>query len=291
MKDTQGAFEHALERLATERVPSDSRHARQLARRQLLAETVMAEGTMRIEDITERFGISLMTAHRDLDELVSRGLLRKTRGIVSAAPTSLIESSDVYRSSRQFAEKHAIAEAAAAFLEPGQAVFLDDSTTVLQLAPHLATRVPLTAITNSITLMNELKGTRDLTLLGLGGQFYNWCNAFMGPVTTAEIRRLRADRVFLSMSAITDDMVFHQSPEMVETKRAMFESAAMRILLADHTKFERRALYAMCTLDEFDVIVVDDGTPTRQIERLRARGINVVVANVTRGPDEMDDDL
>ena len=81
MKDTQGAFEHALERLATERVPSDSRHARQLARRQLLAETVMAEGTMRIEDITERFGISLMTAHRDLDELVSRGLLRKTRGI------------------------------------------------------------------------------------------------------------------------------------------------------------------------------------------------------------------
>ena len=64
----------------------------------------------------------------------------------------------------------------------------------------------------------------------------------------------------------------------------------MRILLADHTKFERRALYAMCALDEFDVIVVDDGTPTRQIERLRARGINVVVANVTRGPDEMDED-
>ncbi|PZN55578.1 MAG: DeoR family transcriptional regulator [Proteobacteria bacterium] len=265
---------------AAKQVPADSRHARQLARRQLMAEAVMAEGTMRIEDLTGRFGISLMTAHRDLDELAEKGLLRKTRGIVSAAPTSLIESSDVYRSTRQAAEKRAIAEAAAVFLEPGQAVFFDDSTTVLQIVPHLATRVPLTAITNSLTLMNEIKGMRDLTLLGLGGQFHNWCNAFMGPVTTAEIRKLRADRLFMSMSAITDGMVFHQSPEMVETKRAMFESAAMRILLADHTKFERRALHAMCALDDFDAIVVDSGTPPNQVEAMKSRGVNVVVAPV-----------
>ncbi|HBD89854.1 MAG: DeoR family transcriptional regulator [Rhodobacteraceae bacterium GWE1_64_9] len=266
------------ERPGPDQVPVDSRHARQIARRQLMAEAVMAEGTMRIEDLTERFGISLMTAHRDLDELVGRGLLRKTRGIVSAAPTSLIESSDVYRASRQSAEKRAIAAAAVALIEPGQAVFFDDSTTVLQMVPHLAARVPLTAITNSLTLMNALKGMRDITLLGLGGQFHNWCNAFMGPVTTAEIRRLRADLVFLSMAAITDDMVFHQSPEMAETKRAMFDSAARRVLLADHTKFDRRALHAMCGLDEFDVVIVDAATPPRLLDRMRSRGIRVQIA-------------
>ena len=242
----------------------------------------MAEGTMRIVDLTERFGISLMTAHRDLDELVSRGLLRKTRGIVSATPTSLIESSDVYRSSRQADEKAAIAAAAAQFVEPGQAVFFDDSTTVLQMVPHLATRVPLTAITNSLTLMSALKGMRDVTLLGLGGQFYNWCNAFMGPVTTGEIRRMRADCVFLSVAAITDGMVFHQSPEMVETKRAMFDSAARRILLADHTKFERRALHAMVALEDFDAIIVDERTPAAVVTRMQSRGVQVIVAPVTQ---------
>lgn len=282
MTATQIPFENAMERLAAEQVSSDSRHARQLARRQLIAEAVMAEGTMRIEDLTERFGISLMTAHRDLDELVSRGLLRKTRGIVSAKPTSLIESSDVYRSSRQADEKAAIAAAAAQFVEPGQAVFFDDSTTVLQMVPHLATRVPLTAITNSLTLMSALKGMRDVTLLGLGGQFYNWCNAFMGPVTTGEIRRMRADCVFLSVAAITDGMVFHQSPEMVETKRAMFDSAARRILLADHTKFERRALHAMVTLEDFDAIIVDERTPAAVVTRMQSRGVQVTVAPVTQ---------
>ncbi|MCB1469285.1 MAG: DeoR/GlpR transcriptional regulator, partial [Rhizobiaceae bacterium] len=137
-----------------------------------------------------------------------------------------------------------------------------------------------TAITNSITLMNELRKVRDVTLLGLGGQFHNWCNAFMGPATTAEIKKLRADRVLLSMSAITDEMVFHQSPDMVETKRAMFDSAAMRILLADHTKFERRALHAMIPLSAFDVVIVDDLTPPQQVKQMRERGINIVVARV-----------
>jgi DeoR/GlpR family transcriptional regulator of sugar metabolism len=268
----------AMDRLMTETLPTDSRHARQLARRQLITEAVMAEGAMRIEDLTDRFGISLMTAHRDLDELVARGLLRKTRGIVSAAPSSLIESSDVYRFSRQATEKKSIAAAAMQFVEPGQAIFFDDSTTVLQMAALLPAKVPLTAITNSLILMNALNDIRDLTLLGLGGQYYNWCSAFMGRMTINAISRLRADTLFMSMSAITDDMVFHQSPDMVEAKRAMFDCAAKRILLADHTKFGRRALHSFAALTEFDVVIVDAATPAEHVQRMRSRGINVVIA-------------
>ena len=80
-------------------IPSDSRQARLQARRQLIAQAVMAEGSLRIEDLTDRFGISLMTAHRDLDELAGKGLLRKSRGIASAAPTAPASTSCA-RSSR-----------------------------------------------------------------------------------------------------------------------------------------------------------------------------------------------
>lgn len=270
--------------LIADEIPSDSRHARQIARRKLMAEAVIAEGTMRIEDLTERFGVSLMTAHRDLDELESRGILRKTRGIVSAASTSLVESSDIYRDTQQFDEKSAIAAAAVQFIETGQSVFFDDSTTVARMIPHLAAKVPLTAITNSLTLMTALKDIRDLTLLGLGGQFHHWCNAFMGHVTTQEIRHMRADLAFISMSAITDDMAFHQSLDTIEIKQAMFQSATKRILLADHTKFNRRALYAMCSLTEFDHVIVDEETPPLLTDHLKANGVNVIIAN--SGPDK-----
>lgn len=280
MSDPNQTPAAAIDRLRSEQVPGDTRQARQLIRRQLITEAIMAEGSIRIEDLAERFDISLMTAHRDLDELVSRGLLRKTRGVVSAAPTSLIEASDVYRSSRQSAEKTAIARAAKDFVEPGQAIFCDDSTTVLQMAPHLVSVTPLTVITNSLTLMNELNGVRDVTLFALGGQFHNWCNAFMGRLTTSTIARLRADTLFLSMAAIIDDIVFHQSSEMVETKRAMFEAAERRILLADHTKFEHRALHSLVPMTDFDIVIVDDGIPPHHLERMRAKDINVVVAPV-----------
>lgn len=270
--------EAAIDRLMSQEIPNDSRQARQLSRRQLITQAVMAEGSLRIEDLTERFGVSLMTAHRDLDDLVGRGLLRKTRGVVSAASTSLIESSNVYRSSRQAAEKAAIAAAAMRFVEPGQAIFLDDSTTVGQMAPHLAAKTPLTVITNSLTLMNELNGVRDLTLLGLGGEFHGWCNAFIGRMTTGAIARLRADTVFLSMAAVTDGIVFHQSAEMVDTKRAMFDAASRRVLLVDHTKFGKRALHSLAALAEFDTVIVDDAIAPDHLDRMRASGIEVAVA-------------
>lgn len=266
-----------------DQLTSDSRQTRQVARRRMIAEAVMSEGSMRIEDLTDRFGISLMTAHRDVDELVSRGIFRKTRGIVTAAATNLIESSDVYRSSRQSAEKKVIAEAAMQFVEPGQAIFFDNSTTVLQMASHLSSKVPITAITNSLTLMNALTGMHDVTLLALGGQYYNWCNAFMGRMTINEIRGLRADIAFISMSAINDGIVLHQSPETVDTKRAMFDCSVKRILLADHTKFERRALHSFAALDEFDVVIVDDKTLPVHIDRMRSRDINVVIARTGNG--------
>lgn len=259
-------------------VAADSRQTRQLARQRAITEAVMAEGTVRIEQLADRFDISLMTVHRDLDELENRGLLRKSRGIATATSTSLVESSDVYRVNRQTREKEAIARAAMDFVEPGQAIFLDDSTTVLHMAQHLAAKAPLTVITNVLTLMDELRGARGVDLLALGGRYCNWCSAFMGRMTTAAIAELRADTVIMSTAAITDDIAFHQTLETVDVKRAMFDSAERRVLLADHTKFEKRALHALLPLTDFDAVIVDDMTPPEHVERLRARGVSVVVA-------------
>ena len=250
---------------------ADSRQSRQVARQRAITEAVMAEGAVRIEQLAERFGTSIMTVHRDLDELESRGLLRKSRGVATALSTSFVESSDVYRSSRQIAEKESLALAAMEFIEPGHAIFLDDSTTVLQMAKHLPSKTPLTVITNVLTVMNALAGVRGISLLGIGGEYYNWCSAFMGRMTNEAIAKLRADTFIMSTSAITDGQCFHPTQETVMVKRAMFESASRRILYVDHSKFERRALHALGRLDEFDVLVVDDQLSDdlrRDLERL-----------------------
>lgn len=258
--------------------PAGTRQSRQLQRQRAISDAVMAEGAIRIEQLAERFGISVMTVHRDLDELENRGLIRKNRGVATVLSTALVESSDVYRSSRQLSEKEAIAQAALEFIEPGQAIILDDSTSTLHLMRHLKDRTPLTVITNTLTIINDLRGTKGVTLLALGGQYYNWCSAFMGRMTTEDIASLRADVLFMSTSAITDDIAFHQTQETVDVKRAMFDAAAKRILLADHTKFEKRALHAMLSLERFDAVIVDAQTDGEHVARLRDKGVRVIVA-------------
>ncbi|WP_156761158.1 DeoR/GlpR family DNA-binding transcription regulator [Microbacterium karelineae] len=255
-----------------------SRQGRQAARQRAITEAVMAEGAVRIEQLAERFDISVMTVHRDLDELEARGLLRKSRGVATAMSTALVESSDVYRASRQLAEKDAIARAALEFVEPGQALMLDDSTTTLALVPHLQAKRPLTVITNTLTIMEQLRDASGITMLGVGGQYYNWCSAFMGGIATAAIEAMRADVLVMSTAAIVGDVAFHQTLETIDVKRAMFAASSRRILLVDHTKFERRALHALMPLTEFDTVIVDAATSATDVERLRDKGVEVVVA-------------
>ncbi|WP_235022298.1 DeoR/GlpR family DNA-binding transcription regulator [Amycolatopsis alkalitolerans] len=251
---------------------------RQQRRQRQIAEAVIDGGSIRIEDLAERFDVSVMTVHRDLDELEAHGLLRKTRGQATALASSLFESNARFRLGQQRAEKEALAQAALNLLEPGYSVFMDDSTTGVYLARLLPQRTPLTVITNFRGVIDELTDVPAITVFGLGGQYFAWCDAFMGDMTVAAIRNLRADIFVMSTSAITDGVCFHQHQDTVTFKRAMFDSAAQRILYVDHTKFGRRALHALLPLSEFDVVIVDRAAPADEMARLADLGVTVITA-------------
>jgi DeoR/GlpR family transcriptional regulator of sugar metabolism len=247
-------------------------------RRAAILEMVMAAGSVKIEDFPDAFGVSLMTVHRDLDTLVTQGLIRKTRGVATAMPSTLSEASAEYRARQNVAAKRTVADAALQMIEPGQSVILDDSTTGLHLVGQLASRQPLTVITNFQSALDQLLNQPGLNVIALGGQYYPWCRAYMGSLTLDALRSIRADVFIMSTSAVTDGICFHQHHDTVLVKRAMFESARTRIAFLDHSKFERRALHALGPLSDFDTVIVDSGTSEDHVRSLRLDGVNVVVA-------------
>lgn len=258
--------------------PQRSDNLSQHDRHDAITEWVLRAGSVRIEEIAERFGVSTMTVHRDLDSLAAKGILRKSRGSVTAVATSLIEASIEYRDRQQRAEKRALAHAALEFVEPGQSVILDDSTTGLALAELLPQRRPLTVITNSQRVLTTLNDQDGIALISTGGQYYQWCDAYMGAVTTEVLRGLRADVFLMSAPAITDGICFHQHHESVLVKRAMFAAAKKRVLYVDHTKFDHRALHALAPLSDFDTVIVDAATGPQHVDRIRDAGIGLVIA-------------
>lgn len=245
-----------------------------------ITEMVLSVGSMRIDELVEIFGVSIMTIHRDLDELDTKGLLRKSRGVVTAVSTSLFEASTEYRVRQSRVEKAAVAKAAFEHIDPGQAVILDDSTTGLMLAEMLLEKRPLTVITNFQRMINLLTDQPGINLISTGGQYYQWCEAFMGTVALAGLRSLRADVVIMSSPAVTNGVCYHQHHDAVLMKQAMFESANTKILYFDHTKMEKRALHAHLKVSDFDLVIVDSNASEGHLDQLREAGANLLIAQV-----------
>lgn len=252
--------------------------SRQAQRHRLLTEAVVTAGAITIEELAKTFDVSVMTIHRDLDQLEAQGVLRKSRGTATALPSSTVEANDAYRRGQQRNEKRDLAYAALEFIEPGQTVMLDDSTTLLPLLEILDAKAPLTVASNSLAVINGLLNSEDIELVQVGGEYRSWCNAFMGQMTIDAIAALRADVLIMSTSAVTGSACFHQRQDTVSVKRALMEAAAARVLVVDHTKFERRALFRLCALSDFDHVVVDSGTPAATVDSLRQQHSSVTVA-------------
>jgi DeoR/GlpR family transcriptional regulator of sugar metabolism len=251
---------------------------RQGDRLEAITEMVLNSGSVRIEDLAEIFGVSAMTIHRDLDTLDQRGTLRKTRGAATAVASSLFESSTEYRIRQAKAAKRAVARAAFDLVEPGQAVILDDSTTGIFLAELLPEKQPLTVITNFQRVADLMTDEPGIALLVAGGQYYKWCEAYMGTVALNAIRSLRADIVFLSSPAVTEGVCYHQHHDAALIKEAMFSSAQRRVLYLDHTKFSMRALHAHKRVEDFDTVIVDSDTPADVLDMLGNIDVELIVA-------------
>ena len=62
------------------------------------------------------------------------------------------------------------------------------------------------------------------------------------------------------------------------SKQIVVEQAARVVLLADHSKFNRRALCKVLDITQIDEVITDAGTAADDVAKLEQRGITVRVA-------------
>lgn len=255
--------------------------ARRASQRQRhILDVVLSRGSCTAQELAQLHDVSLMTIHRDLDELERRGVVRKFHGGVTAMPSSVFESQMSYRIGAHQAEKAAIATAALRHVEPGTALMLDDSSTVLHLIPGLAERAPLHVATTCMTALRELADLSDIgiSVIGVGGDYDPMHDSFIGTACLEQIAGMRVDAFFMSTSAVTGTDAFHQEQRIVAVKRAMMNVATKRYLLVDGSKFGRIALHRVAPLRDFDLIICDRSTPHEYLEVLDAEGVRYEVA-------------
>jgi DeoR/GlpR family transcriptional regulator of sugar metabolism len=248
------------------------------SRRAAIADLLRSAGSVTVAELEERFGISSMTARRDLADLERQGRARRTHGGAVLPPISSHEDSFVKRLDTAPEAKLALAQAAVATLAPRQSVFLDSSSTAYFVAQRiLDDGIEVTVITNSLPIM-ELVGTSaspNVELIGVCGTLRRLTRSFVGPFAVHTVLGHFADRLFLSVKGVTrDGALTDADPLEAEVKAAMIAHADEAILLIDDSKLQARGLNAVGRVSDL-AAVLTHGVPPGALARLRATGVEV----------------
>ena len=247
-------------------------------RRRLIEERLRDHGSVSVAALEAEFAISPMTARRDLVELERQGLARRTHGGAILPGLSSHEDSFFQRLEVRVEEKERLAEAALAQLSPGDAVFVDCSTTAYFAARRVVRdNFRCTLLTNAVPIMELVSESESpqLDLIGMGGTLRKLTRSFVGPQAVAGIETHFADQVVFSVAGLTDDgHLTDPDPLEAQIKRSMIRRARRAILLVDDSKFDRAALSVIADVTEVSVILAA-GVSDRALMPLRRAGVDV----------------
>lgn len=209
------------------------------------------------QKLSQQLFVSLPTIRRDLAELQRRnqivrshGGAKKVQGEHTVAPLN-------FRRTVNAAPKRALCRAAAELVAEGDIIFIDSSTTTLQMADFLGEKKGITVITNGIPLATALVKKGIKTYCTGGGIFENSL-AHFGSFAEDFIRRFNIDILFFSCHGVNEKGML-TDPSLPETqiRRTAIQQSKKTVFLCDETKFSLSTPYNLVSIDTLDCVITD----------------------------------
>ncbi len=246
-----------------------------IERKRRILELLNAKESIEVVELTRLFSISKVTARNDLDDLESKGLLVRTHGgamlaekhdFVRQIRTTINENSD---------KKKKICMIASRLTGSSHSVIIDSGSTTVHLAHYVAER-PLTVITNSALVVQELMGVEQVELIVSGGVLRRPSMSFIGAHARHSFEQIHADILFLGAAGVSlEHGITCTNLIEADTKQAMIRAVSKVCLLVDSTKFGKMALAKVCGWDSIDILITDAIDPATRVA-LEDRGVQVM---------------
>ena len=253
------------------------------ARKKEILEMLKRNDFIDINQLSRKFNVSYMTIHRDLKELESAGVVSRIYGGAVAMDSPKAEGgrdaspevvspkdSEPLRTiplpadltlEERFAlrqdAKRAIAAEAASFVEDGDVIGMDASTSALQMCPFLHEK-NITVVTNSLHVALQFSDSGTVDVLLVGGLLRKSSLSLGGVRDQGLLQYVNIDKCFFSCSAISFEKGMTELHlEECESKRDLIRRTDRLFVLADHTKLGGGAPYVDCTPQQIHSLITD----------------------------------
>ena len=242
-----------------------------------LLQAVREHGSMSMDALAARFGVTLQTVRRDVQRLAEAGLLARFHG-GARVPSSTVENI-AYRQRQRLHEgaKQHIARAIARAVPNDCSLILNIGTTTEAIARALLHHEGLRVITNNLNVAAILSDNARCEVIVAGGMVRARDRGIVGEATVDFIQQFKVDIGLIGISAIEADGTLRDFDlREVKVARAIIDHSREIWLAADHSKFNRPAMVELARLDEIDTLFTDQPPPEPFPALLAAAGVTLV---------------
>lgn len=242
---------------------------------------LLANGQTPVQEIADRLGASLATVRRDLNELEKIGRVERLHGAARISQGAHKEIAFQSRENVNLPAKRAIAVCAAEQIQPDATIFLDSSTTVLQLARHIANIPrPTSVFTNSLTVAQELAPCTHITLVLIGGRVRSENLSMVGSLTLKSLRELWFDQLFLGATAIDNEgNLTSLDADEAAANELMLERSNHGYILADASKLNSRTTHIVAQLGKQQTLICEAAVDPQLVQTAQESGLEILQAS------------
>ena len=245
---------------------------------ELLAE-VKARGTVSVEALAERFGVTLQTVRRDVKLLAEAGLVARFHGGVRVPSSTTENIAYRQRQALNADGKQRIARAIAQAVPHGCSLLMNIGTTIEAVARELLHHRGLRVITNNLNVAAILSENADCEVIVAGGLLRARDRGLIGEATVDFIRQFKVDIGLIGISGIEADGTLRDFDfREVKVSRAIIEQSREVWLATDASKFNRPAMVELARLDHLDRVYTDAQPPAPFPQLLADADVQLEVA-------------
>lgn len=237
------------------------------------------KGKVRVKELSEQFQVTEDCIRKDLKILENAGKLKRTYGGAILSQDYPLERDVVDRRNYHLDKKKIIASKAFKLIRNNETIFLDISTTNIELAKLLAASDRrVVVVSNMIDILQILAGNSAITAIGTGGTMYRTVNGFMGAATIEVIKEYSFDRAFIGSCGVdmTDCAITTLGVEDGLTKKAAIHSSRHKYVVMEKDKFYFNDSYKFAHFDDISGIVTDEFPDATIVTALEAAGVKLL---------------
>ncbi|MCE0494799.1 DeoR/GlpR family DNA-binding transcription regulator [Vibrio salinus] len=222
-----------------------------------------------IENLSALFSVTTQTIRRDINQLCTLGLARRHHGGVGL-PITLSNRSFLSRQRTSQAEKQQIAEAVARLIPDGSTIFLGIGTTIAFIAEKLLNHKELRVVTNNFEAAYTLSQYNNTEIWLPEGRIRSNDGDIVGESVTNLFSRYFADIGIIGCAAVREyptgsdigapikETAMEYELREANVSQAILANCQQKWLVANRSKWQRKANAKVAGLDRFDRVFTSD---------------------------------